>query len=215
MRTTVSDVMTSQVVTVTPMTGFRDLAALMRDRGFSGLPVVDAESRLVGVVTEADLLLKEELSPAGTPSRSWSQREVRAKAVSTVASGLMTRYLVVARPEDSIVEPARLMHRYSVQRLPVVDAAGKLVGIVSRGDLLKVFLRSDDEIRRDVLADLSAAGVPANVVQIAVRGGVVLVEGDLSDEIQTREIEEIAGQVDGVVAVRRRIGAGTREQLAQ
>jgi osmotically-inducible protein OsmY len=80
---------------------------------------------------------------------------------------------------------------------------------------LKVFLRSDDEIRRDVLADLTAGGVPANVVQIAVRGGVVVVEGDLSDEIQTREIEEIAGQVDGVVAVRRRIRAGTREELAQ
>jgi CBS domain-containing protein len=203
MKTAVKDVMTTSVVTVTPTTGFRVLAALMRDRGITGLPVVDVEGRLVGVVSEADLLLREERPlPAGRDDRSWSRREERAKATSTVASGLMSRYVVTVRPEDSIAEAARLMHRHAVQRLPVVDAAGRLFGIVSRGDLLKVFLRSDDEIRRDVLADLTAGGVPTDLVRVSVGGGVVILEGDLADEPTLRQIEEIAGAVDGVVGVR-------------
>lgn len=216
MKAAVRDVMTSPVVTVTPTTGFRELAALMRDRGITGLPVVDAEGRLVGVVSEADLLLKEERPLADERHyRSWSQREERAKAASTVASGLMSRYVVTVRPEDSIAEAAGLMHRHAVQRLPVVDPAGGLLGIVSRGDLLKVFLRSDDEIRRDVLADLTACGVPTDLVRASVRGGVVILEGDLADEPTLGRIEEIAGAVDGVVGVRSSIlrvpGPGTAQ----
>ena len=204
MKTTVKDLMTSQVVTVTPATGFRELIAIMRDRGITGLPVIDTEGRLVGVVSEADLLLKEQHPLAEERhDRSWSQREERAKAASTVASGLMSRYVVTVRPEESIAEAARLMHRHAVQRLPVVDAAGRLLGIVSRGDLLKVFLRSDDEIRRDVLANLTASGVTADMDRISVNGGVVTLESDLADEPGLRQIEEVAGAVDGVVGVRR------------
>lgn len=88
-----------------------------------------------------------------------------AKAASTVASGLMSRYAVTVRPEESIAAAARLVHWHAVQRLPVVDAAGRLLGIVSRGDLLKVLLRSDDEIQRDVLADLTATGVTADLAR--------------------------------------------------
>lgn len=206
MKTAVRDVMTSPVVTVTPTTGFRELAALLRNRGITGLPVVDVEGRLVGVVSEADLLLKEDRPlPARRDDRSWGRREERAKAASTVASGLMSRHVVTVRPEDSIADAARLMHRHGVQRLPVVDPAGGLLGIVSRGDLLKVFLRSDDEIRRDVLADLIAGGVPTDLVRVSVGGGVVILEGDLADKQRLRQIEEIAGAVDGVVGVRSRI----------
>src|SRR5262252_2690391 len=172
MKTTVKDLMTSQVVTVTPATGFRELIAIMRDRGITGLPVIDTEGRLVGVVSESDLLLKEQRPLAEERhDRSWSQREERAKAASTVASGLMSRYVVTVRPEESIAGAARLMHRHAVQRLPVVDAAGRLVGIVSRGDLLKPYLRSDESIRREIASDVLGGfmGLPRAAADLAVR----------------------------------------------
>jgi len=173
---TVRDVMTTAVVTIGPRTGLKEAAARLRTGGFSALPVVDAEGRVVGVLSEADLL---------------------AGRHGTVACHLMSRPPVTVRPDARVAEAAVLMHRHGLKRLPVVDGGGRPVGVVSRGDLLRVFLRSDDEVGRDVRDRLRAAGMPG--VRFAVEDGVVTLRGVTT--AGRRAIEAVEA-VDGVVAVR-------------
>jgi len=216
---TVADVMVDDVLTVSPETPYKQLVEALWTRGVSGLPVVDAVGRLVGVVSESDLLAKQE-HPAGedtasemrrlaqSSSEEWTPTAYRAladlsKAMGRTAADVMTSPALSIGPDASLTTAASLLHRRGLKRLPVVDGEGRLVGIISRADLLKVFLRSDDEIRRDVLANLTASGVTADMDRISVNGGVVTLESDLADEPGLRQIEEVAGAVDGVVGVRR------------
>ncbi len=203
MSATVRDLMTSPVVTVTPATGFKQLSRLLQDNGFSAVPVVDLEGRMIGIVSEGDLLLKlERYRGPAAPVRSWRQRGERLKAAGSLALQLMSRPVVTVVPDASPAEAARLMHVNGLQPLPVVDGSGQLVGIVSRGDLLRAFLRTDDEIRQDVLGELAASGIATNAVKIAVQGGVVTIGCDPADEASEGQAHEVAGRVDGVVAVR-------------
>jgi len=203
MSATVGDLMTSPVITVTPATGFQEVARLLRDNGFSAVPVVDADGRVIGVVSEADLLFKtdRELAHAAT-IRTWSRRESLRKAAGTIAFDIMSSPAVTVLPEVSAAEAAWKMHTCGMQRLPVVDGRGRLIGIVTRGDLLSVFLRRDDDIQHEVLTDLDSSGFPTDRVDVTVQGGVVVIEGELGDPARARQAEEIAGRVDGVVAVR-------------
>jgi CBS domain-containing protein len=145
----VRDVMTPQVLTVDEQAPFKEIVALMDECRISALPVLDEKGRVVGIVSEADLLLKEEFpeGPAGGRLlQGRRQREERAKAAGDTAVELMTAPAVTIGPDATVTEAARLLHRHGIKRLPVVDPAGPLLGIVSRADLLKVFLRADAEI---------------------------------------------------------------------
>jgi CBS domain-containing protein len=139
----VRDVMTAEVVVVRDRTPFKEIVGLMRQHNVSALPVVDATDELVGIVSEADLLLKEEHVAEGESHRRFQSRRRRidrAKAGGVIARELMSSSVETIDPEAPLARAARLLHERRVKRLPVVDANGKLVGIVSRADLLKVFL---------------------------------------------------------------------------
>jgi len=149
---TVDDVMTRAVVSVDTSATYRHVVDVLTRHRFSAVPVVDAFHHVVGVVSEADLLRKIEYAGDGTPRifDSRRRRGERAKATSRVAADLMSTPPVVALNTMSIVAAARRMDAEDVKRLPVTDDLGRLIGIVSRGDLLKVHLRPDDELLAEV-----------------------------------------------------------------
>jgi CBS domain-containing protein len=204
MSWTVEKVMTRDVVAVRPGTAYKELVALMNDHAIGALPVVDvvdSQGRLVGLVSAEDLLAKER---AGAERRLASRgRGEQAKAQAETAEQLMTSPVVSIAPDDSLVRAARLMHRAKIRHLPVVDDDGRLVGIVSRGDLLKPYLRSDESIRHeiatDVLGHLTAASEPVEAVVVE---GVVTLTGRLETSADADLVARLVSAIDGVVALR-------------
>jgi CBS-domain-containing membrane protein len=201
----VRDVMTREVVTVDEQESFKELAALMAECRVSALPVLDEGGRVVGVVSEADLLLKEEFpeGPAGGRLFQGRHRMERAKAAGDTAVELMTAPAITIGPDATVAEAARLLHRHQIKRLPVVDPAGPLLGIVSRADLLKVFLRGDDQIAREVRQDvlLRALWVNPDTVVVEVRDGVVTLIGQLERRSLIPIAVSLVRGLDGVVDV--------------
>jgi CBS domain-containing protein len=153
LRPAVKDVMTRQVRTVTPTAGFREMVALIEAARVSALPVVSESGAVEGIVSEADLLLKEEPERDRHRFESRARRRERAKAAGTTAAEVMTRPVIAAWPDMPVSEAARLMRAKGVKRLPVLDADGRLVGIVSRSDLLRIFLHDDESVRRQLRQD--------------------------------------------------------------
>jgi CBS-domain-containing membrane protein len=202
----VRDVMTQDVVTVDEHVAFKEVAGLLTERRVSALPVLDGEGRVVGVVSEADLMRKEEF-PERPPEGRWFQgrrrRKARAKAAGATAAELMTSPAVTIGPDASIAEAARLLHRHRIKRLPVVDPAGPLLGIVSRADLLKVFLRSDAEIAAEVRQRVlrRALWVDPDTVGVEVRDGVVTLTGQLERASLIPILVNLVRGLDGVVGV--------------
>ncbi|MFJ9282804.1 inosine-5'-monophosphate dehydrogenase [Kitasatospora aureofaciens] len=201
----VGDVMTREVVTARPDTPFKEVAALFHRNDITAIPVIDDQGRPLGMVSEADLLRKEAVLP--DPEGRFPGRRLdagdRARAEAETAGGLMTSPAVTARPGWSVPEAARAMDKHRVKRLPVVDEAGRLVGIVSRRDLLEVFLRHDaairDEINHDVLGQTLWL-TPGDVV-VGVHEGVVTLRGRLPRRSLIPITEQLCRAVDGVVAV--------------
>jgi len=206
----VRDVMTTRVIVVGESTPFKEIAALMQRHSVSAVPVVDEDQRLVGIVSEGDLLLKEERAveerpPLVFPSRR--RRIERTKAEGLVARELMTANVVTIGPEASLGRAARVMHERRVKRLPVVDANGRVSGIVSRADLLTTFLRPDREIREAVekALDGPTRWVEPGRILVSVTEGVVTLEGRIERRSQIPIFEGIARNVDGVVDVEPRL----------
>ena len=177
----VSDVMTPTVVTVDRITPYKEVARLMAEHRISGLPVLKMGREVVGVVTEADLL-REQASTArrlrSSARRSWRPGGSRPPALT--AGELMTSPAIVIGPDATVPAAARLMTAHHVQRLPVTDENGKLVGIVSRRDLISVFLRPDADIAADirrVLDDILLA--EPGEADVAVHNGIVTLTGTL------------------------------------
>jgi len=148
----VKEVMTTKVVYAQASTSYEELVRLLTERYVSAVPVVDADRRVLGIVSEADLLLKRQ-HPANHFQRfllEGKQRRLEsAKAKGATAAALMSRPAITIDQEAPVVEAARLLHKHLVKQLPVVDPQGRLVGIISRSDLLRVFLRPDREIVDD------------------------------------------------------------------
>jgi CBS domain-containing protein len=140
METTVKNVMTTQVVAVRRGATFKEMAVALRRFRVSALPVIDDEEKVIGVVSEADMLAKEALTDPGVIDGLMYHKEVR-KAGGLTAGDLMTHPAVTVRPGDSVEQAARLMYHLRIKRLPVVDAGGGLVGVISRTDLLAVYDR--------------------------------------------------------------------------
>ncbi|MCK1819759.1 CBS domain-containing protein [Streptomyces sp. XM83C] len=202
---TVRDVMTHAVVTVSPDTAFKDIVRSLHEGRVSALPVVDGSGRVIGVVSEADLLPKEEFHDADPDRRTQARRLADlAKAGSVSARDLMTSPALTVAPEAPLARAARTMARGRVKRLPVVDGDGRPVGIVSRADLLKVFLRDDAEIagriRREVVAFLFP-GAESDVA-VDVTDGVVRLRGRIRDRSLVPVAARLARAVEGVVDVR-------------
>ncbi|MFI8451419.1 CBS domain-containing protein [Streptomyces erythrochromogenes] len=210
---TVADVMTTQVIAVTPDTGFKDLAAAMERWKVTALPVVEGEGRVVGVVSEADLLPKEEFHDHH-PGLMEQMRRLgdTAKAGSTRAENLMTTPAVTIRPDATLPQAARLMADRHIKRLPVVDADGTLKGIVSRADLLKVFLRSDEDLAAEIRQSVVERLFPLShdAVKVTVSQGVATLAGQVRDRTLIPMAERLTHAVEGVVDVRCRLEAQSR-----
>ena len=201
MRTwTVDDVMTKAVVSVEETAAYRSVVDLLVDRRFSAVPVVDAFRRVSGVVSESDLVRKIEYAGDEEPRlfESRRRRGDRGKALARTASDLMSAPAVTVLTGTSIVAAARLMDSEKVKRLPVVDDLGRLVGVVTRGDLLKVHLRPDVDIRADVEAG-AFAGLAD--VKAQVSDGVVTLDGRVAQASTAEEAGRLARLVPGVVDV--------------
>jgi CBS-domain-containing membrane protein len=206
----VDDVMTEAVVSVQQSASYRSLVDLLVGRRFSAVPVVDDFQRVTGVVSEADLLRKIEYTGAEEPRlfEGRRRRDQRAKARAGTAAELMSSPPVVALVGTPLAAAARLMDAEQVKRLPVVDDLGRLVGIVSRGDLLKVHLRPDDEIHQDVTDGVLTTFLTdaANGVTVAVAGGIVTLTGRVdrwtTADLAVRLTRQVAGVVDVVDQVR-------------
>jgi len=202
----VKDVMTTNVHVVSEQADFKELVQLIHDNQISALPVVDLFGRVVGIVSEADLLLKEEHGLNGDGHRLFETgrtRAARAKARARVAGELMTAPVIVIGPQAPLSEAAHAMHAHGVKRLPVVDEGGRLVGIVSRSDLLQVFLRTDAEIRREVEEELvrKTLWLDPTDLRVTVSGGVVRFSGAVDRRSDSRLLKRLASQLEGVVDV--------------
>jgi CBS domain-containing protein len=211
MRRKVGDVMTTMVVAASPDTPYKQLVQLLAERRVSAVPVVDRSGHVVGVVSEADLLVKREY-PHGLSEALWPEtrrrRVVRAKASGAVAADLMTSPAITISRESTVVEAARLLHAKGVKRLPVEDALGRLVGIVSRSDLLAAFLRPDEEIRREVEEDLIRHDLLMSPTRfhVGVRDGVVVLQGTCERRGLIPILVRAVEGVEGVVRVENRLG---------
>jgi CBS domain-containing protein len=202
----VREVMTQDVVTVDEHAAFKEVARLLTERRVSALPVLDADGRVVGIVSEADLLLKEEFPERPPEARLFQgrrRRDTRAKAAGGTAAELMTSPAITIGPDASVAEAARLLHRHQIKRLPVLDPAGPLLGIVSRADLLKVFLRSDADITREVRQQvlLRTMWIDPDTVGVEVRDGVVILTGQLERASLIPITVHLVRGLDGVVEV--------------
>ena len=205
---TVASVMTHEVVTVTPETSFKEAARLLRSKRVSGLPVVDQNGRLVGIVTEADLLNKvEKRDPDAYVLESRRHRLDRSRAAALDVASAMSREVTSVRPDFPLARAAREMHTRGFKRLPVVDDNGRLVGIVSRGDLLDVFLRTDDELRAEVrqILDQAQAVLGGFDLNVTVTGGVVELSGKFESKSHLEATVRAVAGVDGVVGIRNRM----------
>jgi CBS domain-containing protein len=203
MRRTVADVMTTDVVVARRSTPFKEVVRLMEERHVGSLPVVDDDGiEVLGVVSEADLLVKEQGLdvPAGRGRR---RRAIAGKAHALVAGDAMTSPAVVLPPEASLHGAARVMCERGLKHLPVVDGHGRLVGIVSRSDLLRVFLRSDDEIRREIVEDVvqRTLWIDPSSIDVKVTRGVVTLRGQVERKSLIPVMVGLIQAVDGVVEV--------------
>ncbi|GAA5613201.1 CBS domain-containing protein [Streptomyces platensis] len=183
---TVADLMTPEAVVVQRGTPFKEIARLLDEYDITAVPVLDENDQPVGVVSEADLL----------------RRQI-AKLGATTAEAIMTSPAVVARPGWSVVEAAKTMEKKRVKRLPVVDDSGRLIGVISRSDLVQLFLRRDRAIQEEVLEEVltRTLGVAPSAVTVEVSDGHVTLTGSLERKSLVPIAVRLCESVDGVVEV--------------
>jgi CBS domain-containing protein len=212
----VGSVMTCDVVKVREQAPFKEVATLLDAHRISGLPVVDDDDKVVGVISETDLMLRQaRAEDDGEPPRrhrpllTRTARTTAAKALALTAGELMSTPPVTVRAQDSLAHSARLMAARHIERLPVLDEEDRLVGIVTRRDLLTVFLRPDEEIRRDIVKEVlvESLWLPPQAVGVGVEDGVVTLEGRLERESEVLVAGRMTARIDGVVAVRNHLTA--------
>jgi len=220
----VSDVMTTSVVTVDRITPYQEIDRLLTEKRISGVPVLKMGREVAGVVTEADLLAAEdETNRRARMDSSVGRRRLLHKQqpyVSLTAGTLMTAPAITIGPDATIPAAARLMNTHHIRRLPVVDEHGKLAGIVSRRDLLSVFLRPDADIMHDARQVLDEIPItdPKDVT-VKVRHGVITLTGTMQPEPgDSHDLIPLAlrliWDIDGVVDVVNRLGETTAAREA-
>ncbi len=207
-HTRVRDVMTTSVLTIDRLSGYKEIAGMLVKHEISGVPVLGFGRQVVGVVTEGDLIAARDKRPARS---GWAGRlrlgagRGRPQHTSLTAGELMTAPAVTIGPDATVAAAARVMNAHNVRRLPVVDGEGNLAGLVSRRDLISLFLRPDTEIAHEV-GQLLTEILPTDpdTIQVAVRRGVVTLTGRLGQPDQHDMVEvaqRLAQDIDGVVDV--------------
>lgn len=205
MTTTVSDVMTRSVVAVREDACYKEIVGALRRYRVSACPVIDESGQVIGLVSEADLLYKQtdpEL-PVGLIRLNWRLHE-HTKATGLTAADLMTTPAIVIDPSVSVRVAAKLMQDQQVKRLPVVSADGRLVGVITRSDVLSVFERPDADIWDEVVRSVVAGefGLDPDSLDITVRSGVVTLTGEIDGrDIALRLLARIR-HAEGVIGVR-------------
>ena len=208
----VRDVMTDRdhVVTVSPEASLKRVAELMVEHAISGLPVVDADHRVVGVVSEADIVTGEAAGVGGEAmaARARALADPSAVAIPRTAGEAMTAPAVTITPDQPMMAAAHRIVDRGVNRLPVVDEDGRLVGIVARADIVAAFARSDDAIAEDVSDVLEhSLGLGPDAVQVAVVDGEVVLSGAVGTATNAKLAAFFASRVPGVVTVRSEVQA--------
>lgn len=207
MASLVDDVMTREVISVRKNAEYKEILQVMRHKHFSAFPVLDEDDRVVGVVSEDDLLVKEGYSDADHGPGFLTRHADRMRAGGLTAGELMTRPAITISPDAAVAEAARIMHAKHLKRLPVVAPGGRLVGIVSRTDILGVYDRPDEDIRREIEEQVIKAtfALDSLAFDVTVTGGVVTLAGQVEREPVALSLLQAVRQVDGVVAVREKL----------
>jgi CBS domain-containing protein len=202
----VASVMTSPVITARPGTPFKRLVEMMTDHGIGAVPVVDEQNRPLGVVSEADAIAKQEFhgGDGEPPHGDRAGRDRWYRALALTAGELMSTPVHTVPAGEPVSVAAGLLANERVRRMFVVDDDGRLAGVVSRRDLLTIYLRSDGELRADIEALLGspAVGVPEDTVGVSVRDGTVTVDGVLTSRRQADVVGRAVLAMPGVVGVR-------------
>jgi CBS domain-containing protein len=228
MRSRVQDVMTGEVLAVTPATPFKELVSLLTAYRISALPVVDAGRHVLGLVSEADLLAAQpqpetQIEPDPGAGEGWEDRAPiaparhsadRVKASGQVAADFMHTPAVTIAATTSLNQAARLLQARNLKRLVVVGDDNRLVGIVTRSDLLKVFLRADDDIRREIIQELIVKGLflDPDRFTVTVTDGVVSLGGTVERRGLVRLLVRLVAAVDGVVEVGEHLGGDVADR---
>jgi len=204
---TVADVMTPEVVTVTEDTPFKTVARLLAEHHISAVPVTNVYGGVAGVVSETDLLRKEEFQRVGRhPVMGWWRHGAKAKAAGVTARELMTHPAVTIEAGSTLDEAARLMAGRDITRL-IVTEGDMLAGIVTRSDLLRAFLAPDNEILARVRRDVVQHGLWDDpfAVEASVTDGIVTLTGELEHRSMVAIAERLTREVDGVVDVQNQL----------
>jgi CBS-domain-containing membrane protein len=204
MNATVKDVMSTHVIAVRKNATYKDMAARLREMRVSAFPVLDDDDKVIGVVSEGDLLVREALGNRIPPvSTGVLRSREQAKADGITAADLMTTPPVTIGPDDPVVRAARLMYDHRVKRLPVVGGDGRLIGIVTRSDVLSVYDRADDDIRREVTDSVIQGTFRSDPARftVTVKDGIVTLEGTPETAAAGRDIVDAVKHAEGVVAV--------------
>jgi CBS domain-containing protein len=208
MNATVKDVMSTHVMAVREIATFKEIATRLREQRVSAFPVVDLDGKVIGVVSEADLLTKEALEGTvpGT-LQSLTRQRARSQVNAVTAADLMTKPAVTIGPDEPVSHAARLMYSKRVKRLPVTDDDGRLIGIVTRSDVLSVYSRPDVGIQREITQDLILCTFLCDPSRftVNVKDGIVTIEGTPETASVGHDIIDAIRHIEGVVAVRDRL----------
>lgn len=199
----VKSVMSTPVVMLSPAAGFRDVLECLRTHRLTAVPIVDGQGRPLGVVSESDLMLREQEGVRrGRFALRRRRRQEEAKAEALTAAGLMSSPPITIREDEAVRHAARLMHDRGVRRLIVVDERGLVVGVVSRRDVLRVFDRSDHQIAADIRALMQLHfWTEPMPVRVDVEDGLVTLEGTTDLASEAKWLAGRVAEVDGVVKV--------------
>ena len=204
-KATVADVMTRPVITAGEDMPFKEIARLMAENGVRGIPVLGADDQVAGVVSEEDLL---KALDGGHSHLEWLIDGRRGDLAGDVtARDLMSRDVISIGPDQEVDEAARVMLRNGVTRLPVLDEANQLVGIVTRTDLLRRYLRSDEAIREEVEEGviLGLMWIDPSTIEVIVEEGVVTLRGQVETKGTRELLVDLVRRVDGVIGLEDRL----------
>ena len=220
-RSTVADVMTAPVVAVASDASFSSVAELLYTAAVRAVPVLDGNGRLLGVVSESDLLVTAERGDPNEGRHWWRPRHVgrpgpAAKAGAATAAQLMTTPVVTIAPDATVAAAARTMREHRLSWMPVVDGDDHVVGVLGRSDLLAVFLRDDAAIRAEVVTEVFGRMLLVDPAQVAVTvtDGVVTLDGELETRADTVTAEHLVERLEGVVGTHNRLSYRIDERLA-